>query len=265
VHVARNVIEGRPLAHPSVVSKVVAMLEAFRPAHKELSLNQLAGRSGLAISTAYRHATELVELGLLETGERGGYRIGLRLWEIASLAERGLSLREVAQPYMLDLYEATHENVHLAVLDGYEALYVEKTTGRMSAPVKTREARRLPLHATGVGKTLLAYAPEEFVLEVIARGLHSYTPRTIVTSASLLRALGEIRRRGYGWSNEELTLATVAVAAPVRDRNGDVVAALSIAGRSTRIDVAKLAPAVKTAALGITRRYSSGGRPEGRR
>jgi len=233
------------------------MLEAFRPASKELSLNQLAGRSGLAISTAYRHATELVELGILETGERGGYRIGLRLWEIASLAERGLSLREVAQPFMLDLYEATHENVHLAVLDGYEALYVEKTTGRQSAPIKSREARRLPLHATGVGKTLLAYAPEEFVMEVIERGLESYTPRTIVTPANLLRALAEVRRLGHAWNIEELTPGTVAVAAPVRDQDGQVVAALSIAGRSTRIDVVKLAPAVMTAALGISRRYAS--------
>jgi DNA-binding IclR family transcriptional regulator len=248
-----------PPVRPSVASKIVAILHAFRPSTSEMSLNQLAGRSGLAVSTAYRHASELVELGILETGKRGGYRIGLRLWEIASLAERGLPLREIALPYMLDLYEVTHENVHLAVLDGYEALYVEKTKGRNSVPIKSREARRLPLHATGVGKVLLAHAPEEFVAEVIARGLAGFTPHTIVAPAQLLRALAEVRESGFARTQEELTLGTVSVAAPVRNQDGEVVAALSIVGRSNRIDPAKLAPAVRTAALGISRRYSRGG------
>ena len=249
----------RPSGRPSVASKIVAILDAFRPSTSEMSLNQLAGRSGLAVSTAYRHANELVELGILEAGKRGGYRIGLRLWEIASLAERGLPVREVALPYMLDLYEATHENVHLAVLDGHEALYVEKTKGRDSISIKSREARRLPLHATGVGKVLLAYAPEEFVAEVIARGLTGFTPHTIVAPAQLLRTLAEIRESGFARTQEELTLGTVSVAAPVRDHEGDVVAALSIVGRSHRIDPAKLAPAVRTAALGVSRRYTHSG------
>lgn len=246
--------EPRVDQRPSVASKIVAILNAFRPSVSEMSLNQLARRSGLPVSTTYRHASELVELGVLETGAKGGYRVGLRLWEIASLAERGLTLREIAQPYMLDLYEATHENVHLAVLDGHEALYVEKTTGRTSVPVKSREARRLPLHATGVGKVLLAYSPEEFVREIIERGLPSFTPNTIVVPAELQRALSDVRRNGFARSQDELTAGTVAVAAPVRNGSGDVVAALSIVGRSGQIDPVRLAPAVRTAALGISRR-----------
>lgn len=121
-------------------------------------------------------ATELVELGALERGSPGGYRIGLRLWETSSLAGRGLTLRDVAVPFMLDPYEATHENVHLAVLDGLEALYVEKIAGTRSVPIKSHEARRLPLHATGVGKVLLAHAPDELYQKVVGPGaprLHS--------------------------------------------------------------------------------------------
>jgi DNA-binding IclR family transcriptional regulator len=237
----------------SVAGKIVAILNAFRPATTEMSLNELAGRSGLAVSTAYRLANQLVELDVLETGPRGGYRIGLKLWEIASLARRGLSLRDCAVPYMLDLYETTHENVHLAVLDDYEALYVEKTTGRQSVPIKSREARRLPLHATGVGKVLLAYSPDTFVQEVIARGLNRYTPHTIVAPAQLLRTLAEVRHNGFAYSWEELTLGTVSVAAPITTSGDKVVAALSLVGRSTRVDVSRLAPAVRTAALGISR------------
>ena len=145
----------------SVISKVVALLDAFTPASPELSLNELAALTGLPVSTTYRLASELVAWGGLERVEGGGYRIGLRLWEIGSLAPRGETLREVALPFMHDLYEATHENVHLAVLDGTEALYVEKLSGRRAMPVRTRRGGRLPLHATAVGKVLLAYGPEQ--------------------------------------------------------------------------------------------------------
>jgi DNA-binding IclR family transcriptional regulator len=198
-------------------------------------------------------ATELVELGALERGSPGGYRIGLRLWETSSLAGRGLTLRDVAVPFMLDPYEATHENVHLAVLDGLEALYVEKIAGRRSVPIKSHEARRLPLHATGVGKVLLAHAPDELYQKVVGLGLPGFTPHTIVTPGQLSRALAEIRRTGISVSHEELTLGTVSVASPVFDADQTVVAALSIVGRSIRVDPRRLGPAVRMAALGISR------------
>ncbi len=245
--------DSTPVINRSVAAKVVAVLDAFRPDTHEMSLNELARRSGLAISTAYRHANELVALGLLESGEHGGYRIGLRLWEVGSLARRGLSLRELATPYMLDLYEATHENVHLAVLEGHEALYVRKTTGRQSVPVVTKEARRQPLHATGVGKVLLAYAPEPFVHEVVAEGLRAFTPHTIISPAHLFRALEAVRNNGFASSTEELTLGTVSVAAPVSSPDGTVVAALSLVCRSAHAEIDRLAPAVRTAAFGVSR------------
>jgi len=247
----------------SVAAKVVAVLDAFRPDTHEMSLNELARRSGLAISTAYRHANELVSLGLLEPGDQGGYRIALRLWEVGSLALRGLSMRALAAPVMLDLYEATHENVHLAVLEEHEALYVAKTTGRQSVPVMSKEARRLPLYATGVGKVLLAHAPEPFVHAVIARGLRAYTPHTIISPAQLLRTLESVRTNGFASSTEELTLGTVSVAAPVRSADGEVVAALSLVGRSTHAEIDRLAPAVRTAAFGISRAINHAPRANG--
>ena len=154
---------------------------------------------------------------------------------------------------MQDLYEATHENVHLAVREGDEVLYVEKITGRRSVPIRSHEARRLPLHATGVGKVLLAHSPAELLQELVDRGLPRYTPHTIVTPGQLGRALAEIRRSGISYSYEELTLGTVSVASAVRDADDAVVAALSIVGRSNRTDLNRLGPAVRTAALGISR------------
>lgn len=237
----------------SVTSKVGSILDAFLPASRELSLNELARRTGLPLTTTYRLASELVEWGALEKPAGGGYRVALRLWEIGSLATRGATVRDVAVPYMQDLYEATHENIHLTVLAGREALYIEKITGRLAAPIRTRRGGRLPLHATGVGKVLLAHAPSGLVQLVLESGLRRYTPHTIVVPGQLLRALTEIRRTGVGFAREELTLGSVSVAAPLFDHDGTVVAAMSIVSRSTRVDLRRLAPAVRTAAIGVSR------------
>jgi len=237
----------------SVASKVGSILVAFLPASRELSLNELALRAGLPLTTTYRLASELVEWGALERGEAGGYRVGLRLWEIGSLATRGATVREVAVPYMQDLYEATHENIQLAVLAGREALYIEKISGRKATPIRTRRGGRLPLHATGVGKVLLAYSPRDFLENVLDAGLKRYTPHTIVLPGLLTRTLTDIRRNGVGFAKEELTMGTVSVAAPVFNNRGDVVAAMSIVSRSSRADLRRLAPAVRTAAIGASR------------
>src|SRR3989449_4367990 len=99
----------------SVTNKVLALLEAFTPEAPELTLSELARRAGVSVSTAHRRAAELVGWGALERGTDGRFHIGLRLWEVASLAPRGLGLREAAMPFLEDLYEVSHENVQLAV------------------------------------------------------------------------------------------------------------------------------------------------------
>jgi DNA-binding IclR family transcriptional regulator len=237
----------------SVTSKVVALLDAFTPGAPELSLGELAKLTGLPVSTTYRLVTELVEWGGLERVPGGGYRVGLRLWQVGALAPRGETLRDVALPFMSDLYEATRENVHLAILDGGEVLYVEKLTGRRSMPVRTRRGGRLPLHATAAGKVLMAHAPESLFHETVARGLRRYTPRTIIAPGLLRRALTEIRRTGIGYADEELTVGSHSVAAAVLDAEGGAVAALSVTLRSGRTDPRRLGPAVRTAAISVSR------------
>jgi DNA-binding IclR family transcriptional regulator len=238
----------------SVVSKVLSLLDAFSPAAAELTLNELSRRTGLPLSTTYRLASELVAWGGLERVQGGGYRVGLRLWEIGSLAPRGADLRAIALPFMQDLHEATREHVHLAVLDGREALYLETITGRRGPSLKSRRGGRVPLHATGVGKVLLAYTAAAFVEDVIAAGLERYTPHTITAPGLLRRALAEVRRTGVGYAREELTIGSVAVASPLLDAEGAAVAALSIVAGSARADLRRLAPAVRTAALCASRR-----------
>jgi DNA-binding IclR family transcriptional regulator len=237
----------------SVVSKAVALLDAFAIDDVELSLNELARRTSLPLSTAYRLASELVSGGWLERGESGGYRVGLRLLEVGARAPRSMTLLEIVVPIMQDLFVATRENVHLAVVAGHEALYLERVTGLQSIAVKSRRWGRIPLHATGVGKVLLAYAEEDFVARVIAGGLARFTPYTIVAPGHLRRNLAEIRHTGVGFAHEEMTVGRLSVAAPLFDADGRAVAAMSIVVPTT-VDPQRLAPAVRTAALSASRR-----------
>jgi DNA-binding IclR family transcriptional regulator len=236
-----------------VAKKITSLLDAFAAAGRELSLNELARRAQLPLSTTYRLASDLVDWGGLERADGGGYRVGLRLWEIGSLAHPGADLRDLAVPFMRDLHQATHEDVQLAVMHGREAHYIEKVTGRQPAAPAGRGAVGLPLHATGAGKALLAYAPTGLLDDVIQAGLDRYTARTIIAPNLLRESLNEVRRTGVAFARDELILGAVSIGAPLIGVDGHAVAAISIVARSNGPDVRRLGPAVRTAALCASR------------
>ncbi|WP_307799917.1 IclR family transcriptional regulator [Micromonospora antibiotica] len=235
-----------------MTSRVLALLDAFTPASPALTLSELARRTGLPLSTVHRRAAELLAWGALERGVDGRYRIGLRLWEVGSLAPRGLGLREVALPVMEDLYEVTHENVQLAVRQDDELVFIERIAGRHAVPVLTRVGGRFALHATGVGLVLLAYAPVGVQERVLAAPLERYTELTVTDPGRLRRCLAEVRRVGYAVSDRQVTMDALSVAAPIRAPEG-VVAALSLVVAHDRADPVALAPLVQAAGRVLSR------------
>lgn len=242
-----------PATGPSVTSRVIDVLEAFSAERQTLTLSEISRLSDLPLTTAHRLVAELAARALLERGEDGRYRIGLRLWEIASIAPRTVDLRETAMPFLEDLYEATHENVQLAVRDGFEALFVERLSGRDSVHVVTRAGSRLPLHATGVGLVLLAGAPHGVQEELLRGRLRRYTRYTITDPRRLRRVLAQVRRDGYVVSDRQIETISVSVAAPVRTERDGVVAALSIVVDANGTDARGYVAAVRSAAHGIAR------------
>ena len=212
--------------------RAFGVLEAFTPASPALTLSEIARRAGLPLTTAHRLVGELRAAGALERDGDGTYRIGLRLWEIASLAPRGVPLREAALPFLEDLYEVTHENAQLGVREGHEVLYIERITGRHAVGVLTRVGGRFPLHASGIGLVLLAHAPEAVQREVLEGPLQRFTDYTITDPARLERILAQIRRVGVVISDRQVTDDAMSVAA-------------------------RLAPAVRAAALGTSRALSA--------
>jgi DNA-binding IclR family transcriptional regulator len=239
----------------SVTSRAMAVLDAFDNAAPRLSLSEIAARAGLPLTTAHRLLGELTAWGALARRSDGRYEIGRRLWELGLLAPVQLELRQVAAPFLLDVHTATRDTVHLAVREDLSALYVERISGRESVPVVSQVGTRLPLHATGVGKVLLAWAPDD-VIERALRAPARPTRHTVVEPGRLHRELAEVRRRGYARTAEEMSLGASSVAVPVTvERAGTpvVVGALGIVVPSHRRDPARLAPVLQVAARGIGR------------
>ncbi|MEU8125079.1 IclR family transcriptional regulator [Spirillospora sp. NPDC049024] len=245
---------GAERARPvSVAGKVMAILNAFAQGGVRLTLSEICRRAGLPLATGHRLVGELAGGGFLERVPDGTYRIGTRLWRIGSQAPAVTGLRELALPHMEDLYEATHDNVQLGVLRDARVLIVERLRGTRSVPVVTQVGATLPLHTTGVGKVLLAFAPPAVREEVLAGELPRYAARSITDPAELRRCVEQVRRSGYAVTRDEMTLGASSVGAPVRDGAGEVVAAMSLVSSTRSADLRRLLPPLTTAVRALSR------------
>lgn len=168
------------------------------------------------------------------------YTLGIRAWEAGNAYQRALTLAERARPFINQVRDMLNETVQLAVLDeGRHNVYLAKADGDQRLVLESRVGARLPAHATGVGKVLLASLADEEVRRRLAEAeLENYTPTTVATMDELLERLEEIRRRGYGTDAEEYTAGVRCVAVPVHDHTGSVTAAMSVSVPVVRFDEA---------------------------
>ncbi|MGI5459623.1 IclR family transcriptional regulator [Streptomyces sp. CA-249302] len=239
-----------------MLEKAAFILDCFIPDGEEFRLAELSARTGLPKPTVHRLAGDLVRLGWLE---RSGpqYRLGAKLFELGSLVPHRVDLRETALPFLQDLFEATRETVHLGVREGMDVVYLERIHGHEALALPSRIGGTLPLSCTGVGKALLAFSDAELAEEVLSGPLPSLTPYSITDPARLRLALEKIRVSGLAYEEQEAALGVSCIAAPVF-AHGTMTAALSVAVPRERFSPAQLAPAVRTAALGLSRALRKG-------
>lgn len=234
----------------TAVSRAIAVLGAFDEHHARLPLSAIARRAGLPLSTTHRLVTELVRHGAL--GRMGrDYVIGQVLWGIGLLAPVQSTLRESASPFLHDIYATTLATVHLGVRQGAEVLYVERLAGRASVPIVSTVGSTLPLHATGVGKVLLAHAPAAVREQSLTR-LTAVTPYTITERGPLEEQLERVRRDDVATTEQEMSLGACSIAVPVR-QGRDVVASIGVVVPSLKRDRGRLITALQVAARGIGR------------
>ncbi|GAA4803217.1 IclR family transcriptional regulator [Tomitella cavernea] len=235
----------------TVIGKVVLILHAFSADDHTVGLAELVRRTGLHKATVRRLAEELTTVRLLDRAD-GGYRLSGGLFELGMRASVERSLLELAMPFLQDLYERTHETVHLGVLDGREVVYVAKIGGHRQASAPSRTGGRMPLHCTGIGKALLAHASPELRRQVLGGPLERRTPRTIVAPGLLARQLDAVVEQGVSFEYEESTMGIACVGAPILDvATNAPVAAISVTGPIARFRPDAHVAAVRAAAGGI--------------
>ena len=235
----------------SVVDRVVRLIEAFPEGSAALQLSELADRAGLPLTTAHRLVRQLAGHGLLELGNGGSVRLGLRLWELVNRNSPTLALRQAAMPFMEDIQQVLNQNVNLAVLDGWDALFVERLSRRGSVANRAKVAGRMPVHLSSAGLALMAHQPAA----VQAAYLRQFNDPAGTLKVGDIRALlAEVAEEGFAQLAGVVDPDTWGIAVPVRDARKRTVAALGVVVPLREMRLQALVPTLQTAARGIGRR-----------
>lgn len=238
----------------AAIDKAISLLVCFGDqASSGIGVSELARRADLSKSTAFR------VLGHLERGgvvERVGsaYRLGARLHQLGRdvHAEEHDRIRDILTPHLTDLFVATLETVHLAVLQGTDVFYLSKLYGHRQVRSPSRIGARVPAYCTAVGKAMLAHDPVALD-DVLSRSLAPLTPHTAVTADELAQQVWRIRRDGVAYDNDEIRVGLSCVAMPILDPSGRPVAAMSVSGATGRVDTRAHSVVLRRIAADATR------------
>lgn len=241
----------------SVLDRVTAVFDAFGEHDEGLGVSELARRANLPKSTVSRIAADLVAQRFLDRDGDKLY-LGVRLFELAQSVEQPRRLRHFALPVMTELRDATGQTVSLAVLEGADIVLVAIVHGEPASKPLARIGGRLPAHATALGKAILASSPQHVVERIIQGGLEMRPPRTISEPSALVRELVDIRRLGVATETDECASHRPCAASPILGHGGAPIAAISVAGSDSMVGPDCIAPAVRAAAVILSRRMGAG-------
>lgn len=234
-----SVRQGREAAPSQVqsVDRAIAILYLLAERGRDgAGVTEVAAELGVHKSTAFRLIEALENGDLVEQlEERGKYHLGRGIVRLAGATTAQLELTTESRPVCRRLAAELGETVNLAIADTGEVTNILQEYGSSAISGRNWTGQRTPLHATASGKVLLAWADEETVKEALAAGLFEYTPHTITDPAALQAELDEVRARGWASTAEEFELGLNALAAPVRNAGGDVIAAVGVSGPSFRL------------------------------
>jgi DNA-binding IclR family transcriptional regulator len=219
------------------VERALLILSSFDDQHPEQGLSDIAQEVELHKATTHRIVTTLVNYGFLERiAGNQKYRLGLQLTDLGFKAIRRLDLRREALPYMNELTQKLSEACDLSILDRGEVFYIEYIQGPRALTVAAAVGQRLPTYCTASGKLFLAHLPVKDLNAILSHPLKAYTRNTITSPDMLRRKLEEIRTQGFALDDEEFEYGIRAISAPIFDRQGQVVASISIPSPTSRMN-----------------------------
>lgn len=218
----------------------LSVIKAFDSHHQQLTLSDVARRTGLTRAAARRFLLTLVELGYVHQAD-GQFSLRPRVLELGFAYLSGLTLLEVAQPHMERLSDRLHESCSVSVLDGDDLVYVGRVHARKIMKAAITVGTRYPAYPTSMGRVLLAAASPTWLERYLARvELVALTPHTVTDRVELRRVLACVRRDGYALVDQELELGLRSMAVPLHGRGGEVVAAMNISAPLERGSVAEI-------------------------
>lgn len=219
------------------LDRVVAILDLLGASDNSLSLAEICQCMELRKSTAHRALMALERTGLIERAPANRYRLGLKLYDMGSRAVEQVDLRAGARPHLRKLALRVGETVHLGVLHKTRIIYLDKVEPiNRRVCLSSRTGTSNPVYCTSMGKAMLAFLPIEEAARVIAGvQFRKFTPKTIDSREELRGSLERIRRRGYAVDDEELEVGTRCVGAPIADKAGRAIAAVSVSGATSRL------------------------------
>jgi DNA-binding IclR family transcriptional regulator len=217
------------------LARALSILNVFSAERTEVTLGDLARHTGLNKATLLRYLDVLRAARLVDR-EGAVYHLGVGAFDLGANYLARLNLHKISRPRMEALAEACAETISLAIRDGGDVVYIEVVRGQAEIGIQSRIGARQPAHCTSLGKILLAWtSPEERERYVYSRPLDQLTPHTITDRETLERNLEHVRAQGFAYDDEERALGIRCVATPIRDHNGDVVAAMSVSGAAFRM------------------------------
>ncbi len=219
------------------VQRAAAILKCFTKTYAEMGVIALSEELGLHKSTVSRLLSTLQQEGFVEQNpETGKYHLGLTLVTLAGIVLDRIDLPKMAQPYLNELAERTQETVNIVVLNDNECMNIGGTASPRPIQYIGRIGRRTPLHCTAAGKVLLAHLPSNERQEILAGSLPAFTAKTVVQPEVLQQSLQQVYQQGYAVVHEEYEEGLSAIAAPICDHSGRVIAAVTVSGPTYRMD-----------------------------
>jgi DNA-binding IclR family transcriptional regulator len=225
------------------------------------SLTNISRSLGLSKSTVFTLISTWEQLGYVQQNQTTGkYSLGIKLFELGQVVHASMDLRTIAMPFLRELAGKYAETVHLAVLSDDEVVYIDKVDCSRSIRIVSGIGSRNPAHCTGVGKVLLSGLTEAQLDKLLGgKELKRFTENTVTDPAELKKQLKQIKRQGYTLDREEIELGLFCVAAPIKNHQGEIIAAISISGPTARmqgVDVTKITTDLKETAKKISRQFA---------
>jgi IclR family acetate operon transcriptional repressor len=235
-----NSFAGPPAKEVHSVARALAVVESLTRSDRELGVSEIANVTGLAAGTVHRLLATLVYHGYVrQNAATRRYGPGVKLLSVAAAAHERIGA--ISRPFLTRLMQTSQETANLAVLESNSTLYVEQVPPPRMLRIFTEPGNRVPLHAAGTGKVLLAYQQPGIIESIIEEtGLARVTPNTITDRSALLEMLEQVRRQGYAMDLEEQEEGVCCLAAPVFTPDGQILAAMSVSGPASRLSSSRL-------------------------